>query len=159
MTASSTASQEALYREKCVAAVSEVVSEPVINAALFSRRGLYTKKLLGRFGLIPYLLGAVHAKAQASGLPERFMLAITPTHVRAFKYKAHGRMRDRYEVGEQVAVWDRSTIKVTWQRGGPYETDVTIEAPEEAERVLCRCGRGASTETFLQLMSEPLATG
>jgi hypothetical protein len=151
-------SQEELYLRRYVEAASAVAREPVISAMPFFRRGLYTNMLLGRLGLIPYLLGRARAKAQADGLPQNFMLVVTPTKVRAFKYKAHGRRRDRYEVGEEVAVWDRDAIRVTWQKGGPYMTDVTIESPADEEKVLCRVGHAASSDRFLRLMSDPTAT-
>ena len=159
MNASSQAAQLDHHRENAIAAVSDAVSEPVLDAAPFNRRGLYTNKLLGRFGFVPYLLGRAHAKAQAGGLPDHFMLAVTPTKVRVLEYKAHGRMRDRYEVGEELAAWDRDAIRVSWENGPPYQTDVTIEGPAEGETVLCRCGRTSWSETFLELVANPSATG
>jgi hypothetical protein len=86
------------------------------------------------------------------------MVAITPTKVRAFQYKAHGRRRDRYEVGEEVAAWDRATIRVSWQKGGSYQTDVTIESPEDGERIECRVGRAPYSEEFLRIMADPATT-
>jgi hypothetical protein len=143
----------------CVEAVTAVVTdEPVISAAPFFRRGLYTNKALGRLGALPYLLGRAQSKAQAGGLPQNFMVAITPTKVRAFHYKAHGRRRNRYEIGEEVAAWDRATIRVSWQKGGPYQTDVTIEPPEGGERIECRVGRAPYSEEFLRIMSDPGAS-
>jgi hypothetical protein len=145
------------YRANCVAAVSDVLAEPVIDAAPFNRRGLYTNKLLGKFGFVPYLIGRAHAKSQAGGLPEQFVLAVSPTKVRAFTYKAHGRRRDRYEVGEELAAWDRGAVSVSWENGPPYQTDVTI-TPKDGEQILCRCGRTSWSESFLRLMAEPGAT-
>lgn len=156
MNAPTTSQDDAL--RNCVEAVSAVVSEPVIAAVPFSRRGLFTNKALGRLGFLPYLLGRAQAKAQAGGLPENFMLAITTGKVRAFRYKAHGRRRDRYEIGDEVAVWDRSAIRVSWEKGGPYMTDVTIESPAEGERVECRVGRAPFSEEFLRILSDPTAT-
>jgi hypothetical protein len=153
----STLTAEEEYVRVYLAAAQAAVNEPVIAAALFNRRGLYTQKLMGRAGAIPWLLARAFAKAQAGGLPQNFMLAITPTKVRALKYTAHGRKRDKVEVGEEVAVWDRSAIQVSWQNGPPYQTDVTIESAGEGEKVLCRCGRGTSTERFLQILSDPAA--
>ena len=159
MGAATDESQLKHYRENAIAAVSDAMSEPVIDAAPFNRRGLYTNKLLGKFGFVPYLLGRAHAKAQAGGLPDQFMLAVTPTKVHVFEYKARGRMRDRYEVGAELASWDRAAIRVSWENGPPYQTDVTIDGPAEGERVLCRCGRTPWSESFLALMADPAAAG
>jgi hypothetical protein len=147
------------YRQKMIDAVAETIDEPVITAAAFNRRGLYTNKALGRFGAITYLLGRANAKRQAGGLPENFILAITPEKVRAFQYRARGRMRDQYEVGAEVAVWDRTALRVSWKNGPPYQVDVTIEAPDEEEKVLCRTGKGETTESFLQTLADPAAGG
>jgi hypothetical protein len=146
------------HREKCLAAVNEVMSEPVIDAAPFNRRGMYTNKALGKLGFVPYLLGKAQAKTQAGGLPEQFLLAVTPTHLLALEYKARGRMRDNYEVGQELASWDRSAVRVSWENGPPYQIDVTIEAPGEEEKVLCRTGRQAWSENFLRIAADPTAT-
>jgi hypothetical protein len=86
----------------------------VIGAFPFSRRGLYTQKLLGHLGFVPWLIARAFSKKQAGGLPENFMLAITPTKVCGFEYKARGRMRDQYEIGREVAVWARDALMVSW---------------------------------------------
>jgi hypothetical protein len=150
------ATSEAEYVQKRIEALQAVVDEPVLGVLAMSRRGHYTQMLLGklRLGFVPYLLAKIYAKKQAGGLPENFMVAITPTKLRAFQYKARGRMRDRYEIGDEVAHWDRDAVVVTWQPGPPYQIDVTLESPGEGERVLCRCGRAASSEQALQLMAE-----
>jgi hypothetical protein len=127
--------------------------EPVVDAAPFNRRGLYTNKALGKLGFVPYLLGKAHAKAQAGGLPEQFLLVATPAHLLAFEYKARGRMRDRYEVGEELASWDPGAVRVSWENGPPYQIDVTIEAPGAEEKVLCRTGRQEWSENFLRLLA------
>ncbi len=152
------AATEADYVRKRIEALQPVVSEPVIGVLALSRRGLYTEKFLGRLGFLVWLLARANAKRQAGGLPQNFIVAITPTKLRAFQYKARGRMRDQYEIGDEVAVWDRNAVNVTWQNGPPYEVDVTIESPAENERVLCRCGRGESTDRALRMMANPEAT-
>ena len=151
------AAAEEKYVARRTEALQAVVSEPVIGALELSRRGLYTQKVAGRFGFLPWLLGRAVAKKQAGGLPQSFIAAITADKVRAFQYKARGRMRDRYEIGEEVAAWDRSALRVTWQPGPPYQIDVTIESPDEDEKVLCRCGRAESSERALQLLADPSA--
>jgi hypothetical protein len=154
MIAMTTASEEE-YVTKRIQALQEVVTEPVIGALALNRRGHYTEKFLGRFGFLVWLAARANAKRQAGGLPQAFMAAITPTDVRAFKYKAHGRMRDRFEIGEEVAVWARDSLHVSWQPGPPYQIDVIIESPTETEKVLCRCGKGASSEQALRMMADP----
>jgi hypothetical protein len=146
------------YQRRMVEAVSQVVSEPVVSAAAFNRRGLYTQKALGHFGFVTWLIARAYAKKQAGGLPQSFMLAITPEHVRAFEYKARGRHRDQYEIGDEVAVWQRSAIEVTWKNGPPYQTDVAITAANDGEQVRCRCGRGETTEQFLRILADHSAS-
>jgi len=143
------------HHANCLAAVKGVTAEEVIDVAPFNRRGLYTNKALGKFGALPYLLGKAQAKAQAGGLPENFLLVATPTHLVAFDYKARGRSRDKYEVGQELASWARDAVKVSWEDGPPYQIDVTIETPGEEENVLCRTGKQAWSEVFLRLVSEP----
>jgi hypothetical protein len=133
------------------------VSEPVLGALALNRRGLYTQKILGRAGFLPYLVARAWAKKQAGGLPQNFIVAITDTKLQAFKYKARGRMRDRYEIGEEVAAWDRGSTEVTWEPGPPYQIDVTI-LPAGGEKVLCRCGRADSSEHALRMMADAHAS-
>ena len=146
---------EAEYSRKRVEALQGVVPEQVIGALSLNRRGHYTEKLLGRAGFLPWLLARAYAKKQAGGMPQNFMVAITPTKVRAFQYKARGRMRDRFEIGDEVAVWERAGLEVSWKPGPPYQVDVTIKSPGEGEQVLCRCGRGDSSEQALRMMADP----
>jgi hypothetical protein len=143
------------YRE----AVAEAISEPVIGACPFSRRGLMTNKLLGHLGALPYLLGRSQAKAQAGGLPQQFVVAVTPTKVRAFQCKLRAGGRGKPKLGDEVKAWDRDAIRITSQPGGPYQTDVTIEAAGDGERVECRVGRTDLSEAFLRLLADPHATG
>lgn len=151
------AASEEEYVAKRIEALQAVVSEPVLGVLACHRRGHYTQKLAGRAGFLTWLLARAYAKKQAGGLPQHFMAAITPTKVRAFQYKAHGRMRDRYEIGEEVAVWDRDGLSVSWQAGPPYAFDVEIQSPAEEEKVLCRCGKGESSERALRMMADPSA--
>jgi len=154
MTAAATTSSELdRHRASLIAAVGAVVPEPVLDAAPLNRRGLYTNKALGRFGFLPYLLGKAQAGAQAGGLPEQFALAVTATRVYVLRYRTHGRRRDRYEAGEQLAVWDRDGLRVTWQNGPPYQIDVTIETGD-GEPILCRCGRTPWSEGILRLLAQ-----
>jgi hypothetical protein len=152
---SALAAREVDYVRKRIEALQAVVAEPVMGALAVSRRGLYTQKLMGRAGFLPWLLARAFAKRQAGGLPQQFMVAITPDKVRAFRYRARGRRRDRVEVGEEVAAWDRGALMVTWTPGPPYQLDVTIETG--GEKMLLRCGRGQSSEDALSLMAEGAA--
>jgi hypothetical protein len=47
---------------------------------------------------------------------------------------------------------------VSWQKGGSYQTDVTIESPEDGERIECRVGRAPYSEEFLRIMADPATT-
>jgi hypothetical protein len=139
------------FSGKLKALVEPKVAEPVLGALSFSRRGFFTQKAAGRAGLAFYLAAKVAAKQQAAGLPERFVLAVTPTKVHAFEHKVG--MLDRDGIGrieDEVAVWDRAGLQVSSQDAGGFFIDVILESPAEGERVECRTGRSDYARELLR---------
>ena len=132
------------------ALVSDRVDEPVEAACVLSRRGMMTEKMAGHFGLLTWLLTKKAFAAKAGGLPEVFLLAITPARVHAFAYKPR-----KGVVGDEVAAWDRSTVQVAWRDGGPMMLDVDLGAGGESYDV--RVGDAPASRAFLRLLAPPLA--
>ena len=60
---------EAEYVQKRLEALQPVVSEPVLGALALNRRGLYTQKILGRAGFLPYLVARAWANSAYSIAP------------------------------------------------------------------------------------------
>ena len=112
------------YRES---AQERVTDEEVLGAWLFYRTG---------------------GKNRAAGFPNTFLLAVTPTRVRAFKAKPR---RNGVKLGDELAVWNRDGLVVT-VREAALNTEVTIESPAEGEKVVCSTGKDAHSRAFLELL-------
>jgi hypothetical protein len=93
-------------------------------------------------------------KKRASGFPNTFLIAVTPTKVRAFKAKMR---RGGAKLGDELAVWDRAGLNVS-VRPAAINTEVILESPAEGEKVVCSTGKDASSQAFLQLLQEQPAT-
>ena len=130
--------------------VSDRVDEPVEAACVLSRRGMMTEKMAGHFGRLAWLATRKAFAAKAGGLPQVFLLAITPSRVRAFAYKP-----SKGVVGDEVGAWDRSTVQVGWRQGGPMMLDVDLAAGGESYDV--RVGDAPASRAFLRLLAPPLA--
>src|SRR3954468_18421197 len=112
------------------------VDEPVIAACPMFHRGMLTLKAAGHFGFLARLAAKKAYARRASGLPESFVLAVTPTSVHAFDAPVKGAFKSRApELGDEVAVWDRSDLQITWKKGGPMVLDVTIVSGDETYNV------------------------
>src|SRR5690348_10264303 len=80
MTDSALLSQLDPYREVAAARVDD----PVLSACPFAHRGLMSKKAAGHFGMLARFGMKQVYKARAGGLPNNFVLAVTPTCVHVF---------------------------------------------------------------------------
>jgi hypothetical protein len=122
------------YRGKFRDAVGAHLDEEVLAVGTFRTTGSGTKYAISkaRGGALAY--GAAHlmGKKKAGGLPETFLLAVTPSGLHAFKYKMK---RNGVEVKEEVAAWDRAGLKVATE---PLKTTtrVTIE-PAAGDSIVC----------------------
>ena len=82
------------------------------------------------------------------GLPPSFVLAITPTHVRA--YESSYRPRGAVEMGGEVAAWERRSLHVTRvHRGsGGLKTNVELQLPD-GRTVMVTTGTHEYTDRFI----------
>lgn len=97
------------YQRQWCDSVQPKVSEPVLAVGIFNRRGSW-----GAAGL-QYLSGAAatlqfgRARRRAPGLPDKFLLAVTPTKVHAFGFRPAG---TKIKVKDEHAAWDRGALNV-----------------------------------------------
>src|ERR671918_1812359 len=107
--------EEAEYRQKFRDLVQAHVGEEVLAVGAFRPTGAGTKYAISKLQVGALAYGAAHklGKKKAGGLPGQFMLAVTPTKLHAFKYKTK---RNRVEIKEEVAVWDRSGLTASTER-------------------------------------------
>jgi hypothetical protein len=137
------------YRE---AAQEKVTDEEVLDAWLFYRTGGFASMPFSHISPIVGVIIRTVGKKRASGFPSTFLIALTPTRVRAFKAKLRGR---GVKLGDELAVWDRGSLQVA-VRPAAVNTEVTIESPSEGEKVVCSTGKDAHSLAFLeQLQARP----
>jgi hypothetical protein len=143
------------YAEAYKQSAQEKISdEEVLGAWVFYRSGGFAA--MGVSALSP-LVGTVIRtvnKRKAAGFPNTFLIAVTPTTVRAFKAKMR---RNGAKLGDELAVWDRTALNVTI-REAAINTEVVFESPDEGEKVLCSTGKDAHSKAFLQLLQAQPAT-
>ena len=123
------------FRTKFREAVMPHVDEEILAVGTFRTTGSGTKFAVSKLQAGAAVYGAVSklGRARAGGLPHTFLLAVTPTKVRAFKYKLKGR---GVEARQEVASWDRAGLTV---KTDPLQTTtrVTLEWPESGDKLVC----------------------
>ena len=145
----------AAWKEKYREAVQPMVDEEVLGAWLFYRTGGYAAMAMGPLSPLAAVITRTIGKKRAGGLPNQFLLAVTPTKVRAFKCRPS---RSKAKVGKELAVWDRSGLSVS-VRDAAVNTEVTLESPAEDEKIVCSTGKDATSREFLELLAGPAAAG
>jgi len=140
-----TSQEQQDYVERNQPLVEEKVDEPVLAWSLFYRTGGWGA--LAAHHVSPLAASAIKlvGKKRAGGLPQRFLLVVTPSKIRAFAFK---QKRSDLRVGDELAVWDRGSIRVSC-RETAVTMRLTIEAPAEGESVVCDTGKAAITDRFL----------
>lgn len=136
------------YRD---AAQEKLPGEQVEAAWLFYRTGGYAGLALGPLSPIAGTIARTIGKKRAGGLPNQFLLALTPTKVYAFKCRPH---RSKAKLGDELAVWDRAGLSVG-VRDAAVNTEVTLESAAEGEKIVCSTGKDATSREFLGLLSQP----
>jgi hypothetical protein len=136
------------YRE---AAQEKLPGEQVEAAWLFYRTGGYAGLALGPLSPLAAVVSRTVGKKRAGGLPNQFLLALTPTKVHAFKCRPS---RSKARVGDELGVWDRAGLQVA-VRDAAVNTEVTLESPAEGERIVCSTGKDATSREFLTLLAQP----
>ena len=92
------------YRTKFREAVMPHVDEEILAVGTFRTTGSGTKFAISKLQAGAAVYGAVSklGRARAGGLPNTFLLAVTPTKLQAFKYKLKGQRRRREAGGRGV---------------------------------------------------------
>jgi hypothetical protein len=139
---------EQMYRER---AQEKVPGEEVLGAWLFYRTAGYASMAAGPLSPLVGTVIRTVGKKRAAGFPNMFLIVVTPDRVRAFKAKSR---RTDIKLGDELAVWDRSSLKVT-TRDAALNTEVTIESPAEGEKVVCSTGKDAASTRMLDLLRQP----
>ena len=123
------------FRTKFREAVMPHVDEEILAVGTFRTTGSGTKFAVSKLQAGAAVYGAVSklGRARAGGLPNTFLLVVTPTKVRAFKYKLKGR---GVEAKQEVAAWDRAGLTV---KTDPMQTTtrVTLEWSESGDKLVC----------------------
>ena len=123
------------FRTKFREAVMPHVDEDILAVGTFRTTGSGTKFAVSKLQAGAAVYGAVSklGRARAGGLPNTFLLVVTPTKLRAFKYKLKGR---GVQAREEVATWDRAGLTV---KTDPMQTTtrVTLEWPDSGEKLVC----------------------
>src|ERR1700712_859532 len=149
MDAAKQAKVEQMYRD----AVQSHTNEPVLAAWMFYRSGSFAKVGLAQVSGLGALAAGAIGKKKAAGLPQTFVLALTPTHVRAFKAKPRG---FGVKVGDELLSWERRTLVVTAEQATVNMT-VTLQPNGEGETVVCSTGRDEASLAMIRAMQQPVA--
>ncbi|MEA2479916.1 MAG: hypothetical protein QOJ07_1838 [Thermoleophilaceae bacterium] len=146
------AKQHAEWEQKYRDAVQPRLDEPLLKAGLFYRTGGFAALALGPFSGLAAVISRGVGKKRASGLPNQFLLAVTPTRVHAFKCSlGYGDVKAKQE----LAVWKRSGLQVTAEET-TVNTRVTIESLPEHEKVICSTGKDPLSQSVIYAMQEPV---
>jgi hypothetical protein len=123
------------YRTKFREAVMPHIGDEILAVGTFRTTGSGTKFGISKMqaGALVYGAASKLGRARAGGLPNQFLLAVTPTQVHAFKYKMK---RNGVEARQEVAAWDRDGLTVKTERL-TTTTRVTLEWPDSGDKVVC----------------------
>jgi hypothetical protein len=146
MDANKRAEWERKYRD----ALQPKVDEPVLAGGLFYRTGGFAAVVIGPFSGLAALISRSVGKRRAGGLPNQFLLAVTPTRVHAFKCTtAYGNVKAR----DELAVWSRSGLTVTAEETAT-NTKVVIESSGAGGRMVCSTGKDELSQSVVYAMQE-----
>ena len=143
-----TAQEQQDYVARNQPLVEEKVDEPVLAWSLFYRTGGWGALAANHVSPLAASAISLVGKKRAGGLPERFLLVVTPSKIRAFAFK---QKRSDLRVRDELAVWDRESIRVSCAETA-LTMRLTIEAPTDGETVVCDTGKAAITDSFLRTL-------
>ena len=149
MDAAKQAKVEKMYRD----AVQPHTNEPVLAAWIFYRAHSFTKVGLAQGSGLGALAAGAIGKKKGAGLPQTFVLALTPTAVRAFKAKPRG---FGVKVGDELMAWDRRALTVTAEQA-TVNMPVTLQPADGSEPVVCSTGKDEGSLAMIRAMQEPVA--
>jgi hypothetical protein len=137
---------ERKYRD----ALQPLVDEPVLAGGVFYRTAGWAAMAVGPFSGLAAVISRAVGKRRAGGLPNQFLLAVTPTRVHAFKCSlAYGDVEAR----DELAVWDRAGLTVTAEETS-VNTKVVLERNGSGERVVCSTGKDELSQSVVYAMQE-----
>ena len=137
---------ERKYRD----ALQPLLDEPVLAGGVFYRTGGWSAMAMGPFSGLAAMVSRTIGKRRAGGLPNQFLLAVTPTRVHAFKCSlAYGDVEAR----DELAVWDRAGLTVTAEETS-VNTKVVLERNGSGERVVCSTGKDELSQSVVHTMQE-----
>ena len=125
--------------------------ETVLAAVQVSRTGGWTALGLGAVSGLGAMAALMRGKQKAGGLPQMFVLAVTPERIYALGLpKVSSGLKPR--VTRELARWERDEVVVS---GEPVlmGTKIVIDSPSEGERVECQGPQGDLTDRVLRAMS------
>jgi len=129
------------------------VSEPVIDACLFSRPTSYAGNAMSSHsGPIVGMLLRKSREIRAGGLPQHFMLAVTEHEVVVLERVMTTRGGPMGKPGNEIVRWNRSDVSVEYSVAG-YLLKLTLVAKGEIYE--CTVTKHDLTEAFLRLLSDP----
>jgi hypothetical protein len=107
---------------------------------------------MGPFSGLAALVAMGVGKKRAGGLPNQFVVAVTPTRVHAFRCSI---AYNKIKVKQELAVWNRAGLRVSAEETA-VNTKVIIESPGEDERIVCSTGKDALSQSVIYAMQEPV---
>jgi hypothetical protein len=146
------AKQQAEWEQKYREAVQPQLDEPLLKAGLFYRTAGFASLALGPFSGLASLVAMGVGKKRAGGLPNQFVVAVTPTRVHAFKCSI---AYNKIKIKQELAVWSRTGLRVSAEETA-VNTKVTIESPADNERIICSTGKDALSQSVIYAMQEPV---
>ena len=146
------AAQLVEWQQRYKDAVQPQLSEPVEAAWPFYRSGSFAAMGVRQISPIVAWGMKAMAKRKAAGLPQNFLLAVTPTRVYALEYRATPK---EVRIGRELAVWEREGLRVTWDVDR-INTTVTLATPE-GESVVCSTGKDEASLAMIRALETPVA--
>ena len=143
-----TAQEQQDYVERNQPVVEEKVDEPVLAWSMFYRTGAWGGLAADHVSPLAATAIRLVGKKRAGGLPQRFVLVVTPSKIHAFAFKQR---RSDLRVRDEVAVGDRDSIRLSW-RETAMTMRLTIEAPADGASVVCDTGMAEITDRFLSAL-------
>ena len=133
--------------EEVLAACPFAPPRAEVNSRAAGLAGNLAGGMLGGF-LVRKAEKAVN-KGRAGGLPQSFVLAITPTHVRVYESSYS---RKGIDVRGEVQSWDRAGLFVTGVDRGSLKTNVKIQRADGVELTVS-AGTHPYTDRFIEMLS------
>jgi hypothetical protein len=130
------------------AAADFLGGEPVVAACQFTRTGGFAAVGLAQVSGLAEMAMSMKNKKKAAGLPQRFMLAVTPQRLYALVMP---RSSAKVKITKELGRWELADITASTQ-GVMGGTKLIIDAPAEGEHVEVQGPSGLLTERVAQAL-------